>query len=227
MLTLTKTPARFLPTLKAISLGLLLLMGSCSNPRDASKDNFKKIIGQYIKNEKVCTAGNYQLPEIIADSAKDERKKQAENTLDLFIKQGWVKVEKRAVSTIPFSPPEMSTVYELTPEGAKNSIVKMFFRGGFGRENTTYYTFCYAQGKEIIDINAFGEPTEEKGQKIVKVPFTYKVTGKKDDWVDKYPDKSKFISDINSDRVTLRLTNEGWQALGRTEDLERFSDLLK
>ena len=225
MLTLNKASNKFSIILKGFSLGLLLLMGSCSSPRDASKDNFKRIIGQSIKNDKVCTVGYYKFPQIVPDSSKDEYKNKVENDLALFVKQGWVKIEKSMVNTFPSVVSEMSTVYDLTPEGSKNSRIDSISRN-MGTRNTTYYKFCYAQGKEIIEINAFGDPVEEGGRKIVKVPFTYKVTGKKDDWINQYPDKSQF-TEVNFDEFTLTLTNEGWQVLGRTRERQMFSDLSK
>ena len=225
MLNSKKASAKFFPILKVFSLGSLLLIGSCGSPRDASKDNFKKIIGQSIKNDKVCNVGYYQFPQTVPDSSKDEYKKKVENDLNIFVKQGWVKIEKSMVSTVPFAPSEMSTVYNLTSEGSENSRIESIFKNMM-TANTTYYNFCYAQGKEIIEINAFGDPVEEGGRKIVKVPFTYKVTGKKDDWINQYPDKSQF-KEVNFDEFTLTLTNEGWQVLGRTKDRQMFSDLSK
>jgi hypothetical protein len=214
MLISTKVLIKTSPILIAFSIGLMLVVSSCSNPRDASKENFKKIIGQYIKDDKACTVGYYQFPLVVSESSKDEYKKLIENNSALFIKQGWIKVEKKFKPAMTsFDRAETSMVYELTPEGVKNSRIADVFKetmpGTMG--GSIYYKFCYAKGKELIDISAFGEPVEENGQKIVKVPFTYRVTGKKDDWVDQYPEKSKFIREVNPDQVTLRLTNEGWQ----------------
>jgi hypothetical protein len=226
MLISPKALIKTSPILIAFSIGLMLFVGACSNPKDASKENFKKIIGQYIKDDKACTAGYYQFPLVVSESSKDEYKKLIENNSALFIKQGWIKVEKKFKPAMTsFDLAETSMVYELTPEGAKNSRIADVFKGTMG--GSTYYKFCYAKGKELIDISAFGEPVEENGEKIVKVPFTYRVTGKKDDWVDKYPDKSKFILEVNPDQVTLRLTNEGWQILGLTKDLQMFSNTNK
>jgi hypothetical protein len=204
----------------SIILGLTLSLASCSSPRDASKENFKKVIKAYIKDIPACDLGNYSLPlnifekDPMSDSIKNNTK-----YLDFMVSIGFLEANKKNIvrpSFIIFGshPLEPAKVYDLTAEGRKNSRVllkseteKMLG----GADSSSRYSFCYAKGRELIDIGAFGDPVEQEGMKVVKVPFTYKVTGMAD-WVDKYPEKEKEIHEQNFDTLTLELTNEGWRA---------------
>ena len=212
MLNLNKYFKIFLTT--TITIGLTSVLSSCNSRDTASKENFTKIISEYIKNERICSENStYTLPVTIFDKEiTDGSKKVYANNLDFFSSIGFIKATKANVSEPSpimwvVNPPKPATTYTITEEGNKNSLHTI--QPG---SNTTSYGFCYAKGKELIDIQSF-ESTVNTQQNIenVSVIIRSKPIGLAD-WTGKAPDKEIYSKQDYFD--TIIVTNfrrgKGW-----------------
>lgn len=194
----------------AITIGLTSVLSSCNNSDSASKENFTKIISEYIKNERICSENStYTLPVTIFDKEiTDGSKKVYANNLDFFSSIGLIKATKGNVSAPSpiiwvVNPPKPATTYTITEEGDKNSVHK-----SQGDSNTTSYGFCYAKGKELISIQSFESKVNDQNMEFVTVNFSYKPTGLAN-WTAKAPNQEIYNNQNYFDTIIVSNLRRG------------------
>lgn len=190
----------------------IIMLIACSNPKKASKSNFKAAIQNYIAAEQSCIRDIGEFPYEIKETSF--RFQNITEFMEPFVRIGFLSIEEREEEKKPFfstalsksKPPEMQRVirYSLEERGA---------------EFYTDSSFCYGSGYEVVEVNNFTEPADFIGQTISRVNFSYKVTTISD-WVTEDPYfqneyetvKAHIQSSetpINSETV-LVLTENGW-----------------
>jgi hypothetical protein len=196
-----------------ITIGLTSVLSSCSNPDSASKENFTKVISDYIKDKRICDVSGYDLPVTIFDKEiTDGSRKTYAESLNFFSSTGLIKATKGNVSRPSpiiwvVNPPEPATTYSLTEEGAKNSVSILPSESSRMLGNKTIsYAFCYAKGRELISIDSFKNTVKNENVESVKVSYIYKPIGLAD-WNTKGPGRELYNKPNGFDTVKQ---GKGW-----------------
>lgn len=195
---------------------MLTLMG-CSSPKDASKDNFIKVINNYIEKECVMvTTGDEEFPATIELRPTDNifaagRKEKLTAKYDalvsvgmLEVKEGSAQVNKGMFDKTKVTVP--TKIYSLSTKG-KQSVSES---GSVGKKQI----FCVAK-YQVDEIKNFSEPAPAMGYKISKVNYSFSPTDVVD-WASNenilaaFPRLSKQLEKNQEKSVALVLMNDGW-----------------
>jgi hypothetical protein len=207
------------------SLGFLVLglgLVGCSNPKDASKENFAKAISQMLAKEP------YEIPQYSSQHFGNDRQcalsismgvaKLEDKTLSALLQAGFlssspVKADDPKYGIYANNP--KWKVYQLTDKGKQVTVLQ-----GQGHDGGQWYKipFCKVSLKEVL---SYTEPSDAMGMKASQVKYSY-VLGDFPDWVKdenllKVLDRTVKMKvesagkPITTDRSVV-LTNEGWAA---------------
>ena len=195
----------------ALTVALIFITG-CSSPKDASKDNFEKVINAYLEKNCIMAAPlktNFPVtvelqPKENKWAAKDNR--QATKQYDALVKIGFLEEKDGSVEKNKFmyGGDEKITVptkiYSLTEKG------KQAFKSNEG--------FCAAIYK-VDEIKNFSEPSQALGYTISNVNFTISPQNvsewaKNQGITDAFPRLAKKLEANQSHTSTLVLMNDGW-----------------
>ena len=206
--------------LTIISVGLVIFLVGCSSPKDASKNNFKKVINAYL--EKNCirvSLWKSDFPVIVELLPDDNletilypnKLKQYDALVSigfLEAKDGTAEINKNMFSNKIITV--QTKVYSLTEKG-NQAFQQTTQKGFFGGANKG---FCAGKYK-INDVTNFSEPSQSGGHTISNVDFSispYKIN----DWansqiiVDAFPQLAKKLEENQFRSTTLVLMNDGW-----------------
>ncbi|VAW44237.1 hypothetical protein MNBD_GAMMA04-249 [hydrothermal vent metagenome] len=191
------------------SVGLTIVLAGCSSSKDASKDNFKKVINEYLdRNCIMISTHNNKFPATInLDNVWMADKIEQYNALasiGMFeVKDGSAQKNKSAFSTEKITVP--TKIYSLSEKG-KDAFTK----------NTlgTNQGFCVATYK-VNEVNSFSEPSQAIGYIISNVNFTASPQKIKDwatngDIIKAFPRLAKRLEENQEKSATLFLMNDGW-----------------
>ncbi len=198
----------------ALILANLFILTGCSDPRDASKENFAEAIQAFLgtRHNTVCAPINGVEPplSIPRDAGLAQSQQQQLNALAsaglLSKSEKTIEVEQGFMTRKKTQVPGFQ--YDLTPDG------KAFFKPG--RKQPWGYdagAFCFGQPK-VTEIVSFTEPADMMGMKISRVIYRLDL-GKTPDWaradtvLAAYPRLSGALS-RNQDKAVLVLTDSGW-----------------
>ncbi|UBF30431.1 hypothetical protein K9N68_35120 (plasmid) [Kovacikia minuta CCNUW1] len=191
-----------------------ITLSGCSNSKAANKDNFTKLLNQYVTNNpyKVgegmfgsyqCIIELFEIPQEgyvtdgMASLGSYEVLKNAGILTSKVVKEqdsGW----GRKTTVVQ---------YELSDKGRQIAKQKT--------GNSYFLPYCKVAFKEV---KSFTEPADAFGAKVSQVNYTY-VIEKVDDWVNhpeilqKYPTVKRVLDSVGQPKEgqkTLVLTNEGW-----------------
>lgn len=196
-----------------VFMAISITLSGCNNPKAASKENFAKILSQYVSDHP------YKLGESLFGSSYC--------TIDLF----QVPHEGYVTNGIP----SWKDYEALKNAGILTSKVVEERDGGSGKTTVIQYDFT-DKGRQIAkqkngksyslpycqvafkEVTSFTEPADAFGAKVSQVSYTFAIE-KVDDWVNhpdilqQYPIAKQILDSVgqprNSQR-TLVLTNEGW-----------------
>ena len=200
-----------------VSVATSLLLSSCSSIKDASKENFGKVISQYITNRPGCNNLVTELPyrdkfNTEADMKIMKRSEPAPpiiSMLNFFTSLGYLNItEKQGTQQYGFSTiPAFYREYNLTDTGKKNYALD------------GHNSFCAVKRHELTKVVQFDEPVEKDGMKVVNVAYNYKNNGvaewtKKTEFSKLFPNENTILSAKElRGRATLKLTSEGWEII--------------
>ncbi len=208
-----------------ISASIIALLAGCSSPKDASKDNFKKVINNYL--EKSCVKISPRkngFPVTIKLRPEDTKwaiKENADNIRQyealvsvgvLELKEGTAQEPKNMFSTDKITV--KTKTYSLTKKGkdaffdhSKESSLDSSF-AGFRRG------FCVAT-YEVNEVTNFSEPSQAMGYTISNVNYSYSPRDIKD-WATQesiqqaFPRLAKELAENQKRTATLVLMSDGW-----------------
>ena len=201
--------------LLVVLLPLILILFACSNPQDASKSNFKKILQGYHHDKLLSISVSLDFPvEIDTTEFKYNHNSKKLNELE---KTGFLSstefMRKGERKIMGDDSKHLWKKYSLTEKG-KSVSSKYSTKGFMGTSSGT--NFCYGKGYVIHEILNFTEPANMWGHQISKVSYTLSCTHI-EDWAKNFKDiDHNVLQNINSlseplkATATLVLTNNGW-----------------
>ncbi len=212
-------------TLSAL-LAVSVSVSACSDPKEASRDNFRAIIEPVVKNAfcRQISIPQYRLTEEYTDDAPafpliigaappqwgGASETEMRSMLEAATKEGLLtRTAKTAPAVYGSSSdalkPTQLIIYEPTDKG------KDVFRGVGGKRagSPERPNVCFGEGK-VDDIVRWTEPADAFGQTLTQVTYTY--SGKN------FPDSApKEITEQASKpkeaRIALVKMSDGWQAM--------------
>lgn len=187
--------------------GAVLVLGACSNPREASKANFSRAIQAYLDGQPgLCAA----LPanEVPFTLAEQDLFPQNKTRADALVQAGLLSAQPTEVKQPFGNGTRPATEYRATalgerflePQAPKTLVQRAAFCSG------TY---------QVQDVSNFTEPGELMGVKLSHVEYTYTVKDG-DDWTradalrSAYPELAKHTQDSVASKATVILTHDGW-----------------
>lgn len=193
--------------------GFTIILSACSSPKDASKENFEKIINTYLAKNCILVSpstalGNGEFPVMIELPTNDRRNPEKIKSFEVFVSIGFLEVKDGTIKRPLYAMSDENVtvptkVYSLTIEGKKL----------YQEEGT--YGFCVAT-KKVTEINNYSKPSQEiMGQTVSNV--SYKVSATKvNDWAKKknfkeaFPNVASKLEETQSESTMLVLMNDGW-----------------
>lgn len=190
------------------------LLSGCSDPRDASKENFTQAIQAFLDTQgnSICAPIKGIEPPLLLPKDTGLNKWQHQQ-MDALAQAGllsksdkMVEVEQGFMTRTKVKVPGFE--YNLTQDG------KAFFKTG--RQQAWGYdegAFCFGQPK-VTEIATFTEPADMMGMKISRVTYQLAL-GAIPDWAEReairtaYPQLRQSLS-RNQGKAVLVLTDSGW-----------------
>lgn len=189
--------------LGAVVCAGVLLTAGCSSKKDATKDNFKKAIGNYYNAHPECVWSSPVKFPIEADPNKGDQSAGYDALTDAALltrtaaqKSGFLGIGSKQVNDYDLSDKGRST---WTPDSTQP---------GYGN-------FCYGH-REVTAVDNAATAGDKNGQSIANVDYHYTVSGVAN-WAESTEIKTAFptIQAVQSgakvDKATLVLTDDGWQ----------------
>lgn len=187
--------------------GAVLVLGACSNPREASKANFSRAIQAYLDGQPgLCAA----LPanEVPFTLAEQDLFPQNKTRADALVQAGLLSAQPTEVKQPFGNGTRPATEYRATAAGQSALVAQA--------PNTLVQRSAFCSGAyKVKDVTNFTEPGELMGVKLSHVEYTYTVKGSAD-WArsdalrSAYPELDKHAQDSVTSKATLILTHDGW-----------------
>jgi hypothetical protein len=195
-------------SVSCLVLGLGLV--GCSNPKDASKENFAKVLSQKIAKQPYRLVNGkepcvMEVHQIGIETLEDEPQ-------EALVKLGLLSSRTVGQASVSSNGSREQKIYELTDKGKQTAEPR-----GTNIQNPTRYGFRYCKVvfKEIL---SYAEPSGGYGPKAARVKYAYTLEGIPD-WA-----KDETLLNLDStmkgllglagkaipDEQSLVLTNEGW-----------------
>lgn len=195
----------------ALGIFFVVLISACDDPKEASEDNFKRAIQEYLDRTYPKCYVKTELPVVIDSNYFGAKEKlQALAKLGL-VSESQVKIEKTTFGNkknLVFAPS-----FELTKEGEKYFTPNVAKTMG----GQVLGGFCIGKAN-VKDIGSFSEPSEMHGHRISRVNYTYEVSNLPE-WATA-PEITSVLKELKADveshtvpikkRDFLVLTNNGW-----------------
>ena len=189
---------------------VLLGLSACSNPKDASDENFAAALNRELADDRECLrfklpAEHY--PARKGETAHPDGEQQALDALvakGLLAKRTETKPDWRGIKAV-------TDIYELTKKG-EEFVPKDKVRGFLESSNTE---LCYGVGK-VEEVTNFSAPNSVLGQTVSVVHYTYKVRDVTE-WANEPAllQFEKLASAVRGEAIarqeSLMLTGNGWQ----------------
>jgi hypothetical protein len=213
-----------------VLVGSLILLASCSDPKVANENNFRRAISHWIAKDPPCLQllnEGMHLPNrpggaypryLESPTEPNLRQVERENRLkavapyDALVDVGLLKATHTRLAQSGWFGEDKNVAviaYDLTDKG-KQTVAKDA-KNAFGQPNT----LCYGKPK-VDEIVHFTEPSDAMGMKLSQVSYRYHVADLPD-WVNDakvkaaFPDIAEHLADHLDGKATLVLTNEGWK----------------
>ncbi|WP_417552531.1 hypothetical protein [Marinomonas fungiae] len=188
-----------------------MFMTGCNDSKEASKDNFKAAINQYLGNSCFLVSDNRRgfptsfaiLPkEKTFLSMKDQWKRDAQVRYDALVELGFLKTEINAKKT--------EKTYYLTEAGqtaytseGRNSLSSDRVQAGV----------CVTRF-EVDEVLRFTEPSAKNGYTVSKVSYSVSLAkdeqAKQEKLVETFPELGKVLSSPKGQSAILVLMNDQW-----------------
>jgi len=200
------------------SIVLFILLVGCSSPKDASKDNFKKVINAYL--DKNCITISPQespwrgisyhvFPVTIKllpsdNKGTDEQKAQITQEFDALVGIGMLEVQDGSAK-----------VNKSTADDEKITIpAKIYALSEKGKQLFSKTGFCVAT-YEVNEISGFSEPSQSMGHARSDVSFLVspkdiKDWSKKETIIKAFPRLLRKLEQNQAQSARLILMNDGW-----------------
>ena len=184
-----------------VCAGLLLVAG-CSGKKDATKDNFKKAIGNYYNAHPECVWANPVKFPVEADPNKGDQT----SGYDALTDAGLLTRTSAQKKVFIFGSKQVND-YDLSDKG-RSTWTPDSTQPGYGN-------FCYGH-RDVTAVDNFVANGEKNGQSVASVDYHYTVSGIAG-WADSTEMKTAFPtiqaeqSGSKVDKATLVLTDDGWQ----------------
>jgi DNA-binding PadR family transcriptional regulator len=204
-----------------VSVALTTVLVGCSSPKDASKDNFKKVINEYLdRNCIMISPRNIKFPVTIellppdnvwatkTNPGKIQEYEALVSTGMLEVQDGSAQANKDVFSTQKITVP--TKTYSLTDKG-KKAFKKNTGKGYFIGSNQG---FCVAT-LQVNEVTSFSEPSQAMGYTISNVNYSQSPKNTKDwanneDIVKAFPHFAQELEENQQKSATLVLMNDGW-----------------
>lgn len=204
-----------------VSIAGLFFMTACNNVRKPSAANFTAAINQYLaKHGQTCTLIGRQFPIDIPASAPQAQYGFGPQLAPLQQASLVSEIDTTAVvhgmldALRGSGAPQPVRRYQLTAEGQK------YFQqvpSAFGPTGG----FCYGQ-KTVDSVVKWSDPVTVDGNSQTEVAYTYKIANLAP-WAEQpeirqaFPDIKATVDGASKENETveLRLTNNGWEVVGR------------
>ena len=207
-------PMTYQPLFTALAVSSLALLGACSSPKDASKDNFEKALQSYhdsVVTPYCVSAGGADYPLLLAKQNTLSRDKLEQQ--DALVAAGLLtRSEGETEESRGFMNPKKVMVpaykYEILAD-AKQQFKPGENGAGFIRRGQ----FCF--GKVMVDeVKSFTEPADRMGMKISQASYSYRVQDVPV-WAEHAAVQAAFphlVAELKKTetRAALVLTSEGW-----------------
>ena len=180
----------------------LLLSAGCSSKKAATKDNFKKAIGNYYNAHPECVWSSPVKFPVEADPNKGDQTAG----YDALTDAGLLTRTSAQKKVFIFGSKQVND-YDLSDKG-RSSWTPDQTQPGYGN-------FCYGH-REVTAIDDFSTSGDKNGQSIANVDYHYTVSGVAG-WANSTEMKTAFptIQAVQSgakvDKATLVQTDDGWQ----------------
>ena len=207
--------------LSLVCIAITTILSGCNNPKAANKENFAKVLSQYVaKNPDVvaayarsCKINTLEVPKEVPSpvgSINDYNKNSVDynKSYEVLKNAGILTSQFVREEDRPYQGRLTITKYELSEKGKQ--IAKEIY--GSGLFDLPY---CKVAFKEV---KLFTEPTDSSAGKISQVDYTF-VIEKIDDWANNpeilqvYPKVKEALDSVGKPidaKKALVLTSEGW-----------------
>ena len=199
----------------------LIFMAGCSSPKDASKDNFEKVINAYLEKNCIIVAPRKTSFPVTVDLLPKENKLAEKNNpettkqYDALVKVGFLEEKDGSreknqfrLGNVKITVP--TKIYSLTKKG-EQAFKKITHEGFFGGSNGGFCAAIY----KVSEIRNFSEPSQAMGYTISNVNFTI-AAHNISDWAknqgitEAFPRLAKALEANQSQTSILVLMNDGW-----------------
>ena len=204
-----------------ISVGLITILAGCGSPRDASKDNFKNVINEYLDKNCILISPRYnKFPvtvELLPTDNKWAAKKNPEKTQKydalvsigmLEVKDGSAQANKGMFSTEKITVP--TKIYSLSEKG-REAFVKNTRRVFFGGTNQGFCVATY----QVNEIISFSDPSQMMGYTVSNVNFSFspkniRKWAANENITKAFPRLGERLEENQEKSAALVLMNDGW-----------------
>ena len=180
----------------------VLLAAGCSNKKVATKDNFKKAIGNYYNAHPECVWSSPVKFPVEGDPNKGEETAG----YDALTDAGLLTRTSSQKKVFIFGSKQVND-YDLSSKG-RSVWTPEQKQPGFGN-------FCYGH-RDVTSVNNFTTSSDSNGAQIANVDYHYQVTSLPD-WASSTEMKTAFptiqagAAGSRVDKATLISTDDGWQ----------------
>lgn len=196
-------PYRIGATLAAATL----LIAGCSDPKEASKGNFKAALQGWFDEHGECVNIGRMPAELRADASQKDRA-----GYDALTQAGLLSAENRRVERPAIMGTDMSydaTIYHPTESGQK--VIRKS-----GNRLLGGYDLCFAR-RNVVEVTSYTEPADMMGLRASQVRYRYRLEDIAP-WAQSAALRSalpRLASALDKpegeDKAALILTSEGWQ----------------
>lgn len=184
-----------------------LLLASCGNPKDASKDNFRAALQGWFDQHGECVTIGDMPAKIPADSPLRAKAAYEAMTMAGLLTMESKREEQPAI--MGHSRTYDILLYRPTDEGAK--VIRKAANTFLGR-----YELCYAR-RDVTDVTSWTEPGDIMGLHVSQVRYRYRLNDIAP-WASAPAMRAAFPKIAaaldkpeGEDKASLVLTNEGWR----------------
>ncbi len=180
----------------------LLLTAGCSSKKTASKDNFKKAIGNYYNAHPECVWSSPVKFPVEADPNKGDQTAG----YDALTDAGLLTRTSAQKKVFIFGSKQVND-YDLSSKG-RSDWTPDAKQPGYGN-------FCFGH-RDVTTIDDFTTSNDNNGAQVANVGYHYSISGISD-WAESNEMKTAFptiqagISGAKVDKATLINTDNGWQ----------------